>query len=257
MQIAGNSAVVTGGASGLGEITARKLHAAGASVVLFDRDAERGNQIAEELGERAVVVSGDVLDAEDTNNAIQAAGLLAPLRIVVACAGGVSHSERTIKRDGTPHDLEFFQRTVNLNLVGTFNTLRLAAAQMATQEPANEDGERGVIITTASLAGYEGQIGQVAYGSAKAGIIGMTLIAARDLASAGIRVNCIAPGIIGTRAWDGAPEGVREGLEAKVPFPKRLGHPEEFADLAGHLVTNTYLNGNVVRLDGGIRFDPK
>lgn len=258
MQVDGNAAVITGGASGLGEATARHLHARGAGVVLFDRDAERGEAIAAELGERARFALGDVLSADDTNAAIAAAQDLGPFRILVACAGGASHSERTLSRSGEPHDLEFFQQVINLNLVGTFNSLRLAAAAMATQDPADEaDGERGAIVATASIAGYEGQIGQIAYASAKAGMIGMTLVAARDLSAVGVRVNTIAPGTIGTRAWDGAPPRIREGLEAKVPFPKRFGHPTEFAELAEHLITNGYLNGEVIRLDGAIRFDPK
>lgn len=259
MHIDANAALVTGGASGLGEATARHLHGLGARVVLFDRDRDRGEAIAAELGAGAAFAGGDALSTDDTEAAIAAAQALGPLRIVVACAGGASRSERTLTRDGRPHELELFTQTVDLNLVGTFNTLRLAAAAMAAQDPPTDDpdGERGVVITTASIAGYEGQIGQIAYAAAKAGIIGMTIVAARDLASAGIRVNTIAPGTIGTRAWDQAPAEMREAFEAKVPFPRRFGHPEEFAALAEHLVTNRYLNGHVVRLDGAIRFDPK
>jgi len=259
VHIAGNVALITGGASGLGEATARHLHGRGATVVIFDRDAERGASIVAELGERAHAVAGDATTEADTHAAVEAAAAAGPLRILVACAGGAARSERTLHRDGTPHDLEFFRQIVDLNLVSAFNSLRLAAAAMATQDPPTDDpdGERGVIVTTASVAGYEGQIGQVAYASAKAGIIGMTLVAARDLAAVGIRVNTVAPGTIGTRAWDQAPPGVREGLEAKVPFPRRLGHPEEFAELVEHLIVNRYLNGETVRLDGAIRFDPK
>lgn len=257
MQIEGNAAIVTGGASGLGEATARHLHAKGAHVVLFDRDADRGNAIAQELGARAYFVGGSVLSEDDTKLAIEVASGAAPLRILVACAGGATGGGRTIDRDGTPHSLELFQSTIDLNVVGTFNSLRLCSAAMAAQEPANDDGERGVVIGTASIAGFEGQIGQIAYGSAKAAIIGMTLIAARDLAAVGIRMNTIAPGTMGTRAWEKAPAALREKLEAKVPFPQRFGHPEEFAELAEHLITNRYLNAQVVRLDGAIRFDPK
>ncbi len=155
-----------------------------------------------------------------------------------------------------PHDLALFTDTVDLNLVGTFNTVRLAAAEMAKAEGA-EDDERGAIVTTASIAGYEGQIGQVAYAAAKAGIIGMTIVLAHDLAAVGVRVNCIAPGTIGTRIWDMAPAELRAKLEAKVPFPRRFGEPGEFAALAEHMITNRYLNGQVIRLDGAIRFDPK
>ena len=256
MQIRGNVALVTGAASGLGEATARHLHAQGATVVLFDRDVARTPAITADLdGARFVV--GDATVERDVQAAVDAAVAAGPLRIVVACAGGATASERTVRRDGTPHDLDLFVSTLNLNVLSTFNTLRLAAAAMATLDPADDDGERGTIVTTSSIAGYEGQIGQLAYGTAKAGIVGMTLVAARDLASVGIRVNSIAPGTIGTRAWDQAPAPVRDALESKVPFPRRFGRPDEFARLAEHLVTNGYINGHVVRLDGAIRFDPK
>jgi NAD(P)-dependent dehydrogenase (short-subunit alcohol dehydrogenase family) len=257
MQIEGNVALVTGGASGLGEATARHLHALGASVVIFDRDRARAEAIAGELGARADFVAGDATSEADTQAAVDAASELGPLRVVVACAGGGTKSIRTVQRDGTPHPLADFTATIDLNLVTAFNALRLGAAAMSKLEPVDEDGARGVVVTTASIAGYEGQIGQIAYGSAKAAIIGMTLIAARDLAAAGVRVNCIAPGTIATRAWDGAPASFREPLEAKVPFPRRFGHPEEFAELVEHLVRNRYLNGQVIRLDGAVRFDPK
>ena len=257
MQLAGNVALVTGGASGLGEATVRWLHGKGTHVVVFDRDKDRADALAAELGGPAVAVAGDVLSEDDTNAAIAAAEEMGPLRIVVACAGGARGGGRTVDRNGKPHDLALFADTVSLNLVGTFNTLRLCAAAMATHDPPAEDGERGVVITTASIAGYEGQIGQIAYGSAKAGIIGMTIIAARDLAAIGVRVNSIAPGTMLTRAWEKAPEQLRTSLESKVPFPQRFGHPEEFASLCEHLITNRYLNGQVIRIDGAIRFDPK
>jgi len=257
MKIEGNVAMVTGGASGLGEATVRHLHGRGATVVIFDRDAQRGSSIAAELGERAAFVSGSVLSEEDTGHAIEVATGLGAYRILVACAGGATGGGRTIDRDGTPHPLAVFSDTLNLNVVGTFNSLRLSASAMSALDPDNEDGERGVVVATASIAGFEGQIGQIAYGSAKAALIGMTLIAARDLAATGIRVNTIAPGTMGTRAWDKAPASLREKLEAKVPFPRRFGHPEEFADLAEHMITNRYLNAQVIRLDGAIRFDPK
>ena len=257
MEIEGNVAIVTGGASGLGEATARHLHAKGATVVIFDRDEARGATIVAELGDRAVFVGGSVLSEEDTSHAIEVAGGLGAYRILVACAGGATGGGRTIDRAGEPHSLQVFSDTVNLNVVGTFNSLRLSAAAMNNLAPANDDGERGVVVATASIAGFEGQIGQIAYGSAKAAIIGMTLIAARDLAAVGIRVNTIAPGTMATRAWEHAPAAMREKLEAKVPFPQRFGHPEEFAALAEHLITNRYLNAQVVRIDGAIRFDPK
>jgi NAD(P)-dependent dehydrogenase (short-subunit alcohol dehydrogenase family) len=264
MQIAGNVALVTGAASGLGEATARHLHGLGATVVLFDRDGERTPKIAAELGDAPHVV-GDATREADVQAAVDAAASAGPLRIVVACAGGATASQRTVRRDGTPHDLDLFVAIMNLNVVSTFNTVRLAAAAMAELDPADggpdsdgdSDGERGVIVTTSSIAGYEGQVGQIAYATAKAGIIGMTLVAARDLASVGVRVNSIAPGTIGTRAWEQAPADMRAALEAKVPFPRRFGRPSEFAGLAEHLITNCYINGHVVRLDGAIRFDPK
>ena len=258
MDLTAGATLVTGAASGLGKATARYLHARGAPVVVFDRDADKGEAVAAELGDRAAFVVGDVLSADDVGRAIDAATSLGGLRGVVACAGGaVRGGGRTLSRDGTPHDLEAFEATVRLNVVGTFNTVRLAAAAMAQLDPINDDGERGAMVLVASIAGYEGQIGQIAYGSAKAGLIGMTIVAARDLAAPGIRVNTIAPGTIETEAWALAPAELKDGLGAKVPFPKRLGHPEEFAALAEHLLSNSYINGHVARIDGAIRFDPK
>ncbi|MGZ4736434.1 MAG: SDR family NAD(P)-dependent oxidoreductase [Acidimicrobiia bacterium] len=256
MQIEGSSALVTGGASGLGEATTRLLVERGARVTIFDMDAARGAELAESLGAGTRFVAGDVTSEADAAHAIETAVADGPLRIVVACAGGARGGGRTVDRDGNPHSLQLFTDTVDLNLVGTFNTVRLAAAEMGRVEGGADD-ERGVIVTTASIAGYEGQIGQVAYAAAKAGIIGMTIVLARDLAALGVRVNCIAPGTMGTRVWDRAPAGFRAALEAKVPFPRRFGEPEEFAALAEHLITNRYLNGQVIRLDGAIRFDPK
>jgi len=256
MKVTGSAALITGGASGLGLATAQRLSAAGAIVTIFDRDAEKAHAVAGTLGHDARAVAGDVSSEEDTLAAIATATDRAPLGIVVACAGGARGGGRTVDRYGVAHDLALFQDTVDLNLVGTFNTVRLAAAAMAQQDPGI-DNERGTIVTTASIAGYEGQIGQVAYGAAKAGIIGMTIILARDLAAIGVRVNCIAPGTMGTSAWELAPIEMRQKLEAKVPFPSRFGEPDEFAALAEHLITNRYINGQVVRLDGAIRFDPK
>jgi NAD(P)-dependent dehydrogenase (short-subunit alcohol dehydrogenase family) len=257
MDVAGRVALVTGAAGGLGEATARLLHAKGASLVLFDRDRSRVQSLAEALGARAVAIAGDATNEGEMGTAVDAATAQGGLRLVVACAGGAAASARTVSRDGKPHDLALFVDTLNLNLVSTFNTIRLAAAAMASLEPMDQDGERGAIVMTASIAGIEGQVGQIAYGTAKAGLIGMTLIAARDLAAAGIRINTIAPGTIRTQAWDAAPAEVRTGLERKVPFPQRFGAPEEFASLAIHLLTNRYLNGEVVRLDGAVRFGPR
>jgi NAD(P)-dependent dehydrogenase (short-subunit alcohol dehydrogenase family) len=258
VKVEGNVALVTGGASGLAKATARHIHAQGARVVILDRNADGARQVAEELGEGAVGVGGSILDDADMAHAIEVAQGLGPLRMCFAIAGGgVPGGGRTVNRDGSPHALEPFAKTVELNLVGTFNTVRLVAAAMSALEPVNDDGERGAIVLTASIAGFEGQIGQISYGSAKAGIIGMTIIAARDLAAIGVRVNCIAPGTMLTEAWGQVRSAIQDTLEAKVPFPHRFGQPEEFARLAEHLVTNEYLNGTVVRLDGAVRFDPK
>lgn len=253
MELNGAVVIVTGAASGLGAATARHFAAAGSRVVLLDRDVEGAARVAADV--QGTPVTADITDEADLQAAVEAAARVGPIRAVVAVAGGAIRSARTVARDGTPHSLEDFRRTLELNAVGTFNTLRLAAASMAGNEPV--DGERGVFVGTSSIAGYEGQIGQIAYAAAKAAIIGMTLVAARDLASVGIRVNAIAPGTMGTEAWDAAPEGLREKLEAVVPFPRRFGEPIEFARLAEHLVTNPYLNGEVVRLDGAIRFGPQ
>jgi NAD(P)-dependent dehydrogenase (short-subunit alcohol dehydrogenase family) len=257
MDVTGASAIVSGGGSGLGEATARKLAAGGAAVVVFDRSEESAKRVATDLGGSACWVAGDAASEEGVAAAIAAAVDIAPLRVVVACAGGAARSERTIARNGTPHDLELFENTLRGNLVTAFNTLRLTAAAMSRQEPVDEDGQRGVIVTTASIAGYEGQIGQISYGAAKAGVIGMTLIAARDLAAAGVRVNCIAPGVVRTPAWGVAPDEQLAAFGRTVPFPKRFGRPEEFAQLVGSLIANDYLNGQVVRLDGALRFSPK
>ena len=257
MELDGRVALVTGAGSGLGEATARYLHQRGATVVLFDRDAERTPAIAAELGDRAVASVGDATSADDTAAAVAVATELGGLRFVVACAGGGTGSGRLVDRSGVAHDLDLFTSTQRLNVETTFNTLRLAGAAMSALDPFDEDGQRGAMVTTASIAGFEGQIGQIAYGTAKAAVIGMTIIAARDLAAIGVRVNCIAPGTIGTRAWERARPETRAALEAKVPFPRRFGRPEEFARLAEHLLTNDYINGHVARLDGAIRFDPK
>ena len=255
MEINGNVALVTGAASGLGAATARRLHVAGASIVLADLSAEAGEAISSELGAKAMFVKCDVTSEDDVAAAVAAGAELGRLAMSVHCAGG-GIAGRTVGRDGTPHALDAFRRTVELNLVGTFNVLRLAAAQMATNEP-DAGGERGVCVQTASIAGYEGQIGQIAYGSAKAGVIGMTIIAARDLAAVGVRVCTIAPGTIGTPPMMMAPESIREGLAATVPFPKRLGEPDEYAKLAQQIIENGYLNGETIRLDGAVRFQPK
>jgi NAD(P)-dependent dehydrogenase (short-subunit alcohol dehydrogenase family) len=255
VEIKGNVALVTGAASGLGEATARRLHAHGAAIVLADLSEERGAAISKELGSNTLFVKCDVTSENDVSAAVAAGAELGRLSMSVHCAGG-GIAGRTVGRDGTPHALDAFRRTVELNLVGTFNVLRLAAAQMSKNEP-DVGGERGVCVHTASIAGYEGQIGQIAYGSAKAGVIGMTIIAARDLAAVGVRVCTIAPGTIGTPPMMAAPESMRESLGATVPFPKRLGEPDEYAKLAQQIIENGYLNGEVIRLDGAVRFQPK
>jgi NAD(P)-dependent dehydrogenase (short-subunit alcohol dehydrogenase family) len=255
VEIAGNVALVTGGASGLGEATARRLYAAGAQVVLADVADERGRANAAELGGENHFVHCDVTSEEEVLGAVETATGFGRFSILVHCGGG-GIAGRTIARDGTPHDLDAFRRTVELNLVGSFNMLRLSASAMAKNEP-DAGGERGTCVLTASIAGYEGQIGQIAYGSAKAGVIGMTIIGARDLAAAGIRVNTIAPGTIGTPPMMMMPEAMRDVFAANVPFPKRLGEPDEYAFLAQHMIENGYINGQVIRLDGAVRFQPK
>jgi NAD(P)-dependent dehydrogenase (short-subunit alcohol dehydrogenase family) len=256
MKLSGSSVLVSGAAAGLGAATARHLHGAGAHVVAFDLDAEGAKAVATALGPKADWSAGDATDEVAVNAALDTALELAPLRGVVACAGGASASHRTLGRDGVPHDYDAFAAIVAMNVFTTFNTLRLAARVMAGNDP-DEDGERGAIVLTSSLAAFEGQIGQLAYSAAKGAINSMTLTAARDLAVVGIRVNTIAPGTIATERWDLAPAGMRENLEKKVPFPPRFGRPDEFAALAEHLLTNGYLNGQITRLDGAIRFDPR
>ncbi|GAA3978353.1 SDR family oxidoreductase [Thermobifida alba] len=257
MELNGVAALVSGGASGLGEATVRELASAGATPVVADLNAERGEALAKEVG--GVFVRTDVSDEEQVQAAVQAAvDTGRPLRAVVSCAG-IGWASRTVARDGTPHDLASYRKVIDVNLIGTFNLVRLAAAAMAKTEPVNEDGERGAIVNTASLAGIEGQIGQIAYSSSKGGIIGMTVPAARDLAAIGVRVNTIAPGILDTPIYGQGPEAeeFKRRLAAPVPFPKRLGTPAEFARLARALLEISYINAEVVRIDGGLRMQPK
>jgi 3-hydroxyacyl-CoA dehydrogenase / 3-hydroxy-2-methylbutyryl-CoA dehydrogenase len=255
MRIEGAGALVIGGASGLGEATTRRLHAEGATVTIADVNAEKGDALAGELGEGARFVAADVTRADEVQAAVDAAAELGGgLRISVHCAG-VGWAERTVSKRG-PHQLEFFEKVIAINLIGTFNALRLAAAKMAGNEP-DEGGERGVCVNTASIAAYDGQIGQVAYSASKGGVVGMTLPAARDLSSLGIRVNTIAPGLFDTPLLAALPQEARDQLGAGVPFPRRLGRPDEYADLAAFIVGNTMMNGEVVRLDGALRMPPK
>jgi NAD(P)-dependent dehydrogenase (short-subunit alcohol dehydrogenase family) len=252
MHIDGLNALVAGGASGLGAATARRFAAAGANVTIADLNAERGAALAEEIG--AEFVATDVTKEADVEAAVKAAAGQDGLRISVSCAG-IGPAEKTAGRKG-PHSFDLFETVIRVNLIGSFNVLRLAAASMLDNAP-DDEGERGVHINTASIAAYDGQIGQVAYSASKGGIVGLTLPAARDLAQSGIRVCAIAPGLFDTPLLAGLPEEVRTSLGATVPFPPRLGRPEEYAALAEHIVENTMLNGEVIRLDGALRMAPR
>ncbi|MDA8018671.1 MAG: 3-hydroxyacyl-CoA dehydrogenase [Thermoanaerobaculia bacterium] len=248
-------ALVTGGASGLGEATIRALVSAGSKAVIADLNAERGQGLADELGEGVVFAATNVADADQVRAAISAAQRLGDLRIAVSCAG-IGPAAKVVGRDGSPHDLDLYRKVIEVNLIGTFNVLRLAAAAMAGNEP-NDDGERGVVVNTASVAAFEGQIGQAAYSSSKGGVVGLTLPAARDLMKTGVRVLTIAPGTFDTPLLAGMPENVREALAAGIPFPRRLGQPSEYGALVRHIVENAYLNGEVIRLDGALRMPPR
>jgi len=256
MRIAGSAALVTGGASGLGEATARELLRRGGRVALLDLPGSQGGRVAAELGAAARFLPGDVTSEESVQAAVLATeAAFGPLRVLVCCAG-IGSARRTVEKDGTPHDLASFRRTVEVNLFGSFNAIRLAAARMVANEP-NEDGERGVIALTASVAAFEGQVGQAAYSASKGAIVGMTLPIARDLARHGIRVCAIAPGLFDTPLLAGLPEDARRSLGAQIPFPSRLGRPAEFASLACEIVENAMLNGETIRLDGAIRMAPR
>ena len=252
MKISAAGALVAGGASGLGEATTRALHGAGASVTIADVNEDKGSALAAELGERATFARCDVTDEGQVASAVQqAARSTGGLRVSVSCAG-VGWAERTASKRG-PHQLQPFETVLRINLIGTFNVLRLAAAAMNDNEPA-EDGERGVCVNTASIAAFDGQI---AYSASKGGIVGMTLPAARDLASRGIRVVTIAPGTFDTPLLAALPQEARDELGAQIPYPQRLGRPAEFAALALHIVGNQMLNGETIRLDGALRMPPK
>jgi NAD(P)-dependent dehydrogenase (short-subunit alcohol dehydrogenase family) len=253
MKLSGSVALVTGGASGLGAATVRRLVAAGARAVIVDRDEARGTALAQELGQS--FAKADVTNPADIEAAIAQAEGMGTLRVVVSCAG-VGWAARTLDKTGAPHKLELFQQIIGVNLVGTFNVLRLGAAAIAKTQPL-EHGERGVIVNTASVAAYDGQIGQIGYAASKAGVVGMTLPAARDLAPVGIRVLTIAPGIFDTPMLGALPEDKRAALAADVVFPKRLGNPDEYGALVVSMVENGYLNGETIRLDGSLRMPPK
>jgi NAD(P)-dependent dehydrogenase (short-subunit alcohol dehydrogenase family) len=254
VEIAGRTVLVTGGGSGLGAATARMVVEQGGSVVVADVDTERGERVAAELGERARFVPTDVTDEASVGAAVAAALELGGPHVAVSCAG-IAPAERVLGRDG-PHSLARFVAAIQVNLVGTFNVTRLAAQAMAANEPG-EDGERGVIVNTASVAAFDGQIGQAAYSASKAGVAGMTLPIARELARHGIRVLAIAPGIFDTPMLAAMSDQVRASLGTQVPFPSRLGHPTEYAALVRHIVENRMLNGETIRLDGAIRMAPR
>jgi NAD(P)-dependent dehydrogenase (short-subunit alcohol dehydrogenase family) len=255
LNIAGKVALVTGGASGLGLATAEMLAEAGASVVVTDLPGSNGETVAKELGDRVRFSAADVTNEDEVRAAVRlAADDFGGLHVVVNCAG-VGFPGRVLTREGTAIDLERFEFVVRVNLIGTFNVIRLAAEQIASQEP--EGDERGVIINTASIAAYDGQIGQAAYAASKGGIVGLTLPVARDLANRLIRVAGIAPGIFDTPMLAGLPEEARQGLAADVPHPHRLGQPKEYAALVKHIIENQMLNGEVIRLDGALRMKAK
>ncbi len=257
MKLNGTAAIISGGASGLGAAVARRLAAAGVTAVVADLNEEQGKAVAAETG--GIFVKADVADENSVTAAVEtAAAQGAPLRIVVNCAG-IGWAARTVGRDGTPHDLAAYRKVIDVNLIGTFNLMRIGAAAMARTEPADADNQRGVVINTSSVAGLEGQTGQVAYSASKGGIIGMTVPAARDLAAVGVRVNTICPGIIDTPIYGFAPdaEEFKAKLAAPVVFPKRMGTSAEFAHLVQVLIENDYMNAEVIRFDGGIRFQPK
>ena len=254
MDIEGKGAIVSGGASGLGEATVRRLHAAGAQVVIADVNPEKGEPLAEELG--ITCVQTDVREEDQVQAAVdKAAEAEGGLRIAISCAGtGIPIKVASSKG---PHPLDAFKVIIDINLVGTFNLMRLAAFSMLSSNEPDEEGERGVCINTASVAAFEGQVGQIAYSASKGGVVAMTITAARDLADKGIRVNTIAPGLFDTPLLGALPEDKRAALGAQVPFPSRLGRPEEYAQLAQQIAENPMLNGETIRLDGAIRMAPR
>jgi NAD(P)-dependent dehydrogenase (short-subunit alcohol dehydrogenase family) len=254
MELSNASAIVTGGASGLGLATARRLIARGAHVVLVDLPTSDGVVVAKELGDLATFAAADVTDADAVAEAVAISKGLAPLRAVVHCAGR-GGTVRVLDRDGNPGPLDLFETILRVNVIGTYNVLRLAASAMATNEP--EDGDRGAFVLTASVAAWEGQIGQIPYATSKAGIVGMTLVAARDLANRQIRVCTIAPGVFDTPILARFSDEIRDRLASAVPHPTRLGQPDEFARLAEQILDNPMLNGETIRLDGAIRMAPR
>lgn len=255
MKIQGCSAIVTGGASGLGEATVRKIIKGGGKAVILDQSIENGERVQNELGNNVLFLQADVTNEEEVQASLNKAEIfMNGLNTVINCAG-IAIAEKVIGRNGT-HDLSLFSKVIHVNLIGTFNVIRLAAEKMRNNE-INEHNERGVIINTASVAAFEGQIGQAAYSASKGGIVGMTLPIARELARYGIRVMAIAPGLFHTPLFDSLPEEARNSLGKMVPFPSRLGYPEEYAQLVQSILENPMLNGETIRLDGAIRMQPK
>jgi len=256
MNLEGSSSVVTGGASGIGEASARQLASAGSSVVIADLNDDRGQAVATELG--GLFVHCDVTSTDDADTAVAAASEMGPLRALVNSAG-LGHPGRTISRDNEPMDLMKFEFVIRVNLIGSFNVLSRAAAAMARTEPLDQDGQRGAVVNMASVAAFDGQIGQAAYSASKGGIVGMTRPVARDLSAVGVRVNTIAPGLIDTPIYGEGEqsEAFKAHLGQSVLFPKRLGSSEELAFMVMDLLTNPYMNGEVIRVDGGIRMPPK
>lgn len=254
MKISGSSAIVTGGGSGLGEAVARELARQGARVAVLDVNAEGAQRVAAEIG--GIACRADITRTEDVQAALDAADAAHGTPRIVMNIAGIGTAKRVIGKDGSPAPLEDFERVVRINLVGTYNVIRLAAARIAKLEPM-ADGERGVVLNTASVAAFDGQVGQEAYSASKGGIVGMTLPLARDLAQWGIRVMTVAPGLFRTPLMEQLPAEVQQSLAASIPFPKRLGQPEEFAALAAHIVSNGHLNGEVIRLDGALRMAPR
>jgi NAD(P)-dependent dehydrogenase (short-subunit alcohol dehydrogenase family) len=256
MEIQGIGAIVTGGGSGLGEATARLLASRGARVAILDLGRSKGAEVAASLGRNAIFCEADVTSEEQVTAALdRAVAELGSIQAAVNCAG-IGSASRTVDKEGRPFDLAVFRRTIEVNLIGTFNVIRLAAARMLKNAP-NESGERGAIVNTASVAAFEGQIGQAAYSASKGGVVGMTLPIARDLAAAGIRVCTIAPGLFATPLLMLLPEPARNALASHIPFPSRLGRPPEFAALALHILENPMLNGETIRLDGAVRMPPR
>jgi len=256
MDIAGKGTLITGGGSGLGEATTRAFIAKGGRVTILDLPQSNGEGIAKELGANAHFVAADVTDSDQVEGAVEeAVGAMGSLHVAVNCAG-VGTPGKTVNKEGEALALRYFQKVIEVNLIGTFNVVRLAAATMVKNDP-DESGERGVLINTASVAAFEGQVGQVAYSASKGGVVGMTLPIARDLAQHGVRCMTIAPGLFLTPMLMGLPEPALESLGKQVPFPSRLGNPPEYAQLACHIVENTMLNGETIRLDGAIRMGPR